>query len=140
MGKPILIVDDEREICSVIERRLIMENYSCVIAYTGKEALHQFFRNEFSLIICDIKMPDMNGLRFLENLRSIDPETMIIMMTGYPDVDIVIKALRLGANDFLIKPFNLESLVFAVKNALEKKSLQEKLKRAMSAELWRENW
>jgi len=127
MDNQILIVDDEKEICNIIARRLVMENYLCVTATTGKEALQYFYKNQFSLVICDIKIPEMDGLRLLENLKAIDPETIIIMMTGYPDIDIVIKALRLGAYDFFVKPFNLELLVFTIKKAFEKKILQEKL-------------
>ncbi len=132
MENPILIIDDEEEICSLLARRLVMENYFCVAATTSKEALHHFYKNQFSLIICDIKMPEMDGLKLLENMKAMDPDTMMIMMTGYPDIDIVVKAMRMGAHDFIVKPFNLESLVFTVKKALEKKDLQEKLKMAIN--------
>ncbi len=128
MENQILIVDDEKEICSLLTRRLAMENFSCVAATTSKEALHHFYKNQISLIICDVKMPEMDGLKLLENMKALDPDTMMIMMTGYPDIDIAVKAMRMGAYDFIIKPFDLESLVFKVNGALEKKELYERLK------------
>ena len=128
MENRILIVDDEEEICSLLTRRFVMENYFCVTATTSKEALHHFYKNQISLIICDVKMPEMDGLKLLENMKALDTDTMMIMMTGYPDIDIAVKAMRMGAYDFIIKPFDLESLVFKVNGALEKKELYEKLK------------
>lgn len=132
MVNQILIVDDEEEICSLLAKRLLKENYYCVVATTPKEAIHHFYKNQFSLVICDVKMPEMDGLKLLEYLKAMEPDTMVILMTGYPDIDIAIKALRIGAQDFFVKPFDLESLVFNVKKALEKKELQEKLKMAMN--------
>lgn len=121
MEDQILIVDDEKEICSWVARRLIMEKYSCVVATTSKEALHHFYKHQFSLIICDLKIPEMDGLKLLEKMKALDPETMVIMITGYPDIEVAVKAMRMGAYDFIIKPFNLESMVSTVKRALEKK-------------------
>jgi DNA-binding NtrC family response regulator len=127
MGNRILIVDDEERICSLLAKRLVMENYSCITTNTGKGALHHFYKNQFSLIISDVKMPEMDGLELLGNMKALDPDTMMIMMTGYPDIDIAVEAMRKGAYDFLVKPFDLESMVLTVRRALEKKELQEKL-------------
>lgn len=128
MEDQILIVDDQEEICSLLARRLIMEKYYCVVATTGKEALHHFYKNKFSLIICDLKMPGMDGLKLLEKMKALDPETMVIMITGYPDIEVAVKAMRMGAYDFIVKPFNLELMVSTVNRAMEKKELREKLK------------
>jgi DNA-binding NtrC family response regulator len=127
MGNRILIVDDEERICSLLAKRLDMENYSCITTNTGKEALHHFYKNQFSLIISDVKMPEMDGLELLMNMKALDPDTMMIMMTGYPDIDIAVEAMRKGAYDFFVKPFDLESMVLTVRRALERKELQEKL-------------
>jgi putative two-component system response regulator len=127
MKNPILIVDDEESIRTVIAQRLIKENYSCVTASNGKEALRHLYGNNFSLIISDVKMPEMDGMELLSNVKALDPNMMMIVMTAYPEIDIAIEAMRLGAYDFIIKPFDLELMVLTVKKALETKKLQEEL-------------
>jgi putative two-component system response regulator len=123
----VLIVDDEGALCSMIAQRLTKENYSCVTANNGREALRHLYGNEFSLIISDIKMPEMDGLELLRNVKGLDPNMIMIVMTAYAEIDIAVQALRLGAYDLIIKPFDLELMVLTVKKALERKKLQEEL-------------
>ena len=125
MENRILIVDDEKEICLLLARRLTKEGYICVTAMNGKEALSHFYKDNFSLIITDIKMPEMDGMEFLKDVRAVNPNIMVIMMTAYPEVDGVVEAIRLGACDFILKPIDLDLVVLSVKKALEKKSLEE---------------
>jgi DNA-binding NtrC family response regulator len=113
----ILIVDDEEEICSVLARRLTKAGYSPITANNGREALNLFYKENFSLIISDIKMPDMNGMEFLKNVRAVNPNIMVIMMTAFPEIDRVVEAMRLGACDFILKPFDLDQVVLSVKKA-----------------------
>jgi putative two-component system response regulator len=120
----ILIVDDEELICSVFAKRLQKEGYSCITAHNGIEALNHFYKNTLSLIISDIKMPQMDGMDLLKKLKAVDPKTMVIIMTSYPEIDVAIEAMRLGAFDFLIKPVELDLVVLSVKKALERKSLE----------------
>lgn len=127
MKNQILIVDDEEAVCSVVAQRLIKENYSCVTANNGREALRHLYGNNFSLIISDVKMPEMDGMELLRNVKALDPNMMMIVMTAYAEIDIAMQAMRLGAYDFIIKPFDLELMVLTVKKALEKKKLQEEL-------------
>jgi len=123
----ILIVDDEKMIYSVIARRLAKEGYPCVMANNGREALGYFYKNNFSLIISDIRMPEMNGLELLKNVKAVRPDMMFIIMTAYPEIDMAVEAIRLGANDFIIKPADLELVVFSVKKALEQKRMEEEI-------------
>lgn len=127
MEERILIVDDEEMICSIISRRLIREGYSCATAHNGKEALNHFYKDGFSLIISDIKMPEMNGIELLKRVKSIDPKMRMIMVTAYPEIDMAVDAMRLGAYDFIIKPADLELIVLSVKKALESKQLEEEI-------------
>jgi len=127
MENQILIVDDEESLCSIIAQRLAKENYFCVTAHHGKEALRHLYGNNFSLIISDIKMPEMDGMEFLRNVKALDSSMMVIVMTGYAEIDLAVQALRLGAYDFIIKPFDLELMVLSVKKALEKRKLQKNL-------------
>jgi putative two-component system response regulator len=123
----ILIVDDEKMIYSLIAQRLAKEGYSCMMANNGREALGYFFNYNFSLIISDIRMPEMDGLELLKKVKAVRPNMMFIVMTGYPEIDIIVEAIRLGATDFIIKPLDLGLVVFSVKKALDKKSMEEEI-------------
>ena len=127
MEERILIVDDEKMIYSILARRLAKEGYSCTMANDGREALGYFYKNNFSLIISDIRMPEMDGLELLRSVRAVRPNMMVIMMTAYPEIDMAVEAIRLGATDFLIKPVDLELVVFSVKKTLEKRAMEEQI-------------
>jgi response regulator RpfG family c-di-GMP phosphodiesterase len=123
----ILIVDDEEMICFILAQRLFKEGYLCTTANNGKEALGHFHKNTFSLIISDIKMPEMDGIELLKRVKAINPKMMVIMVTAYPEIDMAVEAMRLGAYDFLIKPADLDLVVLSVKRALEKRRLEEEV-------------
>ena len=127
MEHRILIVDDEEAVRSIFARRLSKEGYECVTAQNGKEGLCLFHADPFSLIISDISMPEMDGIQLLKTVKATDPKMMMIMVTAYPEIDLAIEAMRLGAYDFIIKPADLDLLAFSVKNALEKKELDDEL-------------
>lgn len=127
MEDKILIVDDEEVVCHILNKRLTMEGYLCTTSNNGKEALSQFYKESFSLIISDIKMPEMNGIELIKRVKAIHPKMKMIMVTAYPDIDMAVEAMRLGAYDFLIKPVDLELVVLSVKRALESKRLEEEI-------------
>lgn len=127
MEERILIVDDEEIICNIIAQRLKKEGYFCETANNGKEALNKFYRETFSLIISDIKMPEMNGIELLKKVKSVHPKMRFIILTAYPDINLAIDAVRFGANDFILKPADLELVVFSVKKVLETKRLEEEI-------------
>ncbi len=127
MEDQILVVDDEEMICFLLAQRLFKEGYICATANNGKEALNHFYKDDLSLIITDIKMPEIDGLELLKNVKTIKSKMMVIVMTSYPEVGVAVEAMHLGASDFLIKPVDLDILVLSVKNALEKKRLEEEV-------------
>ena len=127
MEDRILIVDDEELICRLLAQRLTGEGYSCVTANNGREALTLFYKNAFSLIISDIKMPELDGIELLKKVKGLNPNMLVIMVTAYPEIDMAVEAMRLGAYDFIIKPADLDLIVLSVKKALEKKRLEEEL-------------
>ena len=127
MEDQILIVDDEKIICSVIAQRLKREGYSCVTAQNGKEGFEYFCKGNFSLVISDIRMPDKDGLELLRLVKAVRPNMKFIIMTAYAEIDVAVEAMHLGANDLLLKPFELELVVFSVKKALEQKKMEEEL-------------
>ena len=124
MEKRVLIVDDEQAICSIIAQRLRKEGCSCVTANSGKEALYHFYRDKFSLVISDINMPEMNGINLLKQVRRLDPHIMVIIVTAYPKIVVAREAIQLGVYDFIVKPIDLDLMVFSVEKAFEKKKLK----------------
>jgi putative two-component system response regulator len=127
MENRILIVDDEKMVYSVIAGRLAKEGYACVMANNGREALGYFYKDNFSLIISDIIMPEMDGLDLLKNVKAVRPTMMFIIMTAHPEINMAVEAIRLGANDFILKPFDLDLVAFRVKRALDRKKMVEEI-------------
>jgi len=121
-GERILIVDDEQSVCTILSERLTKEGCHCVIANDVEEAVRYLERDYFSLIISDIKMPGVDGMKLLRAVKSIRPEVMLIIMTGYPEIDRVVEAIHLGVYDFIVKPFDLELMALTVERALKKKN------------------
>ncbi|HSB05464.1 MAG TPA: HD domain-containing phosphohydrolase [Thermodesulfobacteriota bacterium] len=127
MKDRILIVDDEEMITSLLARSLDREGYSCETTNNAREALDSFYKNDYSLIILDLIMPKMDGLELLKTMKGVTPGTPVIMITGYPELETALEAMRLGAYDFIIKPVNLDLVAFIVRKALEKKRLEEEV-------------
>jgi len=125
MENRILIVDDEEKISSLITRRLNKEGYAGVAANNGKSALHHLSKEKFSLLISDIKMPEMDGLELLKKAKAMHPDITAIMMADDQEIDMAAEAMRMGAFDFVRKPVDLDQLVLSVKKALLKNKLKE---------------
>lgn len=121
--KEILIVDDEPLIRDILVRKLTGAGYRPTPAENAFEALNRMKERAYPLVISDVIMPGMDGIELLKRLRAMYPDTSVIMITAVSNVSIAIEALREGAYDYLIKPFNLEEVVLSLKNALEKRRL-----------------
>src|SRR4029450_6546549 len=118
----ILIVDDEREITEILADLLSLE-YDCTVAGSAEEALVWHRDRAYELVISDITMPGMSGLEMLPQLKSMSPNTVVVMISGMQTVESAIGALRLGAFDYLMKPFDLRQVEAVVKRALEHSEL-----------------
>jgi putative nucleotidyltransferase with HDIG domain len=114
----ILIVDDEVEITEILAD-LLSEDYDCLRAGSAEQALTLLHQNEFQLVISDITMPGMSGLDMIPHVKTLAPETVVVMISGMQTVESAIGALRLGAFDYLMKPFDLRQVEAVVKRALE---------------------
>ncbi|MBM3155940.1 MAG: sigma-54-dependent Fis family transcriptional regulator [Chloroflexi bacterium] len=119
----ILIVDDEESIGNIICRRLGEEGYACEVAADGKEALWKAFVKDFDLVLMDIKMPGMSGMETLPQIVTNHPDTCVIMMTAVVDTETAVEAMKLGAYDYVTKPFDLDDLSMRMGKALEKRKL-----------------
>ncbi len=114
----ILIVDDEIEITEILAD-LLSEEYECLKAGSAEQALARLGESEFQLVISDITMPGMSGLEMIPHVKELSPETVVVMISGMQTVESAIGALRLGAFDYLMKPFDLRQVEAVVKRALE---------------------
>jgi len=118
----ILIVDDQADIRCVLND-LLSEQYDCSEANSAAEALRLLRAEEFQLVLSDITMPGMTGLEMIPHLQELAPDTVVVMISGMQTVESAIEALRLGAFDYLVKPFDLRQVEAGVTRALEHRAL-----------------
>jgi len=120
----IIIADDEPYVLKIC-RRILSEKYQVKVVRSGLEAIQVIQEEYFDLLLTDIKMPGMDGLETAREVKKINPEIICVTMTGYSTMDTAIKALRLGIDEFVIKPFSPDELTLAVERALEKERLRK---------------
>ena len=113
-----LILDDERDICELIEMSLMGQDITCTSVYTIKAAIKALKEEHYSFIISDIRLPDGDGIDLLAHIQKHYVNTPVCLMTAHGNMDMAVRALRLGAFDFIQKPFDLKQLRAICKNAL----------------------
>ena len=123
----ILFVDDEEVIRKSLARELRMERFTVTTVAGGQEAIEALKTGQYDLVITDLMMPDVDGFGILKAVKRYAPQTSVIILTGYGDMRTAIDALRLGADDFTLKPCEIEELVLRIRRCLEKQSLVQKL-------------
>jgi DNA-binding NtrC family response regulator len=116
-GQSILVVDDEPDMRVALTHALSRIGHIVETACSGYEALEKFKREEFGLVITDVKMPEMSGMEVLEEVKELSPEVPVIMITGYGTVNNAVEAMKEGASDYILKPFDSEVLEAAVERA-----------------------
>lgn len=121
--KDILVVDDEPIIRDILVRKLTSSGYKPVAVENAFEALDKMRENPFPVILSDIMMPGIDGIELIKKVRILYPDTAVVMITAVSNANAAIEAIKQGASDYLIKPFNLEEIVISIRNALEKRRL-----------------
>lgn len=122
MDKPrVLIVDDEPSICDLIFEDLSQLGYLCEIAFDGKCALQKMAKDGFDLTLLDIRLPEISGIELLKEITSRH-NSAVIMITAIDDVNTAVESMKLGALDYIVKPFSLDTLNSRISAALEKKT------------------
>jgi len=121
--RTILVIDDERSMREFLSIMLEREGYSVVTKDNGNDALEFISKNKYDLIITDIKMPKMSGIDILRESMALHPNTPVIMITAFASTEVAVEAMKLGAYDYITKPFNVDEIKIIIKNAIEKKSL-----------------
>lgn len=114
----VLIVDDEPVLCKILSRELSKRGYLCSTALNGHSALTELGAQEFDVILLDIKLPDLSGMEVLSNIRSTHSNTVAIMMTAVSSADTVVEAMKLGAADYIVKPFSLDRVCTSIRRIL----------------------
>ena len=133
----ILIVDDQANIRRVLLTNLRTAGYEAVAASNGYEALKKLDEGDFDLVLLDKNMLGMDGIETLKQIKAKDMDILVIIMTAYQSVESAVTAMKEGAYDYVIKPFDMDTLKHTIQNALERRQLVEE-NRALKAELGRQ--
>ncbi len=121
----VLVVDDEKPTRVLMERELPQSGCTVVTVPSGEEALEALARQDFDVVLLDLKMPGLGGMETLRQLRSSGTAAEVVVLTGHPEVESAIEAMKLGAYDYLTKPFKLSEVEAVLRRAAEKRQLQE---------------
>ena len=125
MGATILIVDDEASVCALLNDHLTLEGFQCRTCSTAEEAISLIGNAPFDVIISDLRLPEKSGLDLLEDVHQKHPHCAFLIMTGVDDVRVGIDAMKRGADDYLVKPFQMDTVVAGIKRALERIRLEK---------------
>ena len=124
----ILIIDDERSIRNSLKEILADEGYDVDVAENGAQGCAMVDKEKYSVIFCDIKMPEMDGMEVLDRLVQMGIDSAVIMISGHGDIDTAVECIKKGAFDFIQKPLDLNRILITIKNATEKVSLVKETK------------
>lgn len=128
-GSKVLLVDDNVEIINILTDFLTLNGCKIYKASTGKEALEVLNKADLEIVILDVKLPDVNGISLIDSIKIKNPTIGIIMITGYHDPNLIVEAMKKGASDFLIKPFEFDKLILVLMRVVRERGfLMEKQK------------
>jgi two-component system, NtrC family, response regulator AtoC len=133
MERRILIIDDDRSMCEVLESELRRRDFDVSWVTSPKDALARFERDDFGLVITDVNMADMSGVDLCRQLVSSREEMPVIVVTAYANMETAIAAIRAGAYDFVTKPFDIDELALTIERAFKHRALREEVKRLRKA-------
>jgi two-component system response regulator PilR (NtrC family) len=123
--KHILVIDDEQEMQDILKQLLQEEGFEIETANSGKDGLDKLLEKSFDLVICDIMMPGIDGIKTLEKIKEIDTQQMVIMITSYASVENAVDAMKKGAYEYITRPFRNDEVLHIVNNAVKQKELVE---------------
>ncbi len=119
----VLLVDDEREFLDVMSKRLRKRGVSLEGVTSGGEAVRKVAEEPIDVVVLDMRMPDMDGLTVLRAIKQSRPEVEVIMLTGHANVEAAVEGMQLGAFDYLMKPVDLDELLYRLQDAFKRKQL-----------------
>jgi len=121
MSKRVLIIDDDPDICRLLVDFLEKKGFEASSANNGEAAIGEMKREPFHLVLCDFKLPDSDGLEMIQRIKILNPDAVIIIITGYSDVKMAVKTMKLGAYDYVTKPLYPDEILNTIKNGLNRK-------------------
>jgi DNA-binding NtrC family response regulator len=119
----VLLVDDEREFLDVLTKRLRKRKLKLAVANSGAEAIRTVQQTPIDVVVLDMKMPHMDGLQTLREIKKISPAVEVVMLTGHANVEAAVAGMELGAFDYLMKPVDIDELLYKLQDAFKKKSM-----------------
>lgn len=122
----VLLVDDEVEFLDVLVKRLRKRKLSLLSASSGEEALRLVREHPVDVAVLDVKMPGMDGISVLKEIKNINASIEVIMLTGHANVEVALEGMELGAFDYLMKPVDFDELLYKLQDAYKKRTLQQK--------------
>jgi DNA-binding NtrC family response regulator len=120
-----LVVDDEQVVLDSVSKILAEENYEVDVTLSGREGIDRAIKENYDIVLTDIRMPDIGGMRVLRDVKRAKPSLPVVMITGYASIESSVQAMRMGAADYLEKPFTPDQLLKAVASALDIAATQE---------------
>jgi len=121
----VLLVDDEKDFLEVLTKRLRKRKLRLVAANSGAEAIRTLQGTPIDVVVLDMRMPQMDGLQTLREIKRISPAVEVIMLTGHANVETAVEGMELGAFDYLMKPVDIDELLYKVQDAFKKKAMSE---------------
>ena len=119
----ILVIDDERSIRNTLKDILGYEQYQVDLAEDGNQGLELIRKNEYDIVLCDIKMPGMDGIEVLEKIQDESADIPVVMISGHGNIDTAVESIKKGAYDFIEKPLDLNRLLITIRNAMDKSNI-----------------
>lgn len=121
----VLFVDDEKDFLETLIKRMKKRHVDAHAASSGTEALRLIRESSFDVVVLDVRMPDMDGIEVLRAIKSIAPLSEVVMLTGHACLEVAREGMSLGAFDYLMKPVNIDELLYKLQDACKQKRLQE---------------
>src|SRR5688500_60315 len=125
----ILIVDDDAAMCDFLREELERESFTVEVANGGRAGVARVKQGGVDLVVSDVKMPDLDGLDLLREIRAVEPSPYVITITAFGSIDTAIRAVKLGAYDYVTKPFELDQLLLTIDKALSERDLRSEVTR-----------
>lgn len=134
----VMLVDDEVEFLETLMKRMKKRNVNVTGVKSGEEALEFLAWNPIDVTVLDVKLPGMDGIETLRQIKRMYPLMEVIMLTGHANVEVAVKGMEIGAFDYLMKPMDIDELLYKIHDAYKKKSIQENKIKSIKEAVWSE--
>jgi len=133
MAISVLLVDDEEDFVATLAKRLTLRRFEVLSATTGESAFAALEERSIDVVVLDVRMPDLDGIAATKKIKGLHPLTEVILLTGHASIEASLEGMEMGAFDYLLKPVNIDELVYKIEDAHRKKELQEEKIRRLAA-------